>query len=855
VRATAIDAAGGVWVCGLGGASWQDPKSLAWKSYGEADGLLSVAVQAVAVAHDGDVWFGTSIGASRFDPRSGAFKSYTVADGLSDNDVRAVATTSNGDVWFGTARGASRFDPRSGKFQSYRPLEGKSSAVQVVAEATDGGIWLHGARLLEPKSGKFAAPPEPLASAAVRGIAQVRAGAVWFATGAGAILLDQDARSVEGFAAPAGPVDADIRALAAGPSGKVWFATAGGVALFEPESRRWRSFSAEAGLADDDVTAIAIDPVGSVWFGTRSGVSRFDAGTGAWRIWSHADGLVDNRVSAVAPGPTGKVWVGTRRGLSIVEPVGGLVSSLANQDELMRKTIKSIAFDATGATWFGTTSGVSRMAPGARSAAAPDRLLALLANDAAGRVWAGMLGEVLALDPVSQTWSSIKDPDFTGSVLTPLLAFAIGPTGQAWFGTIDGARYFEPAKSAWRSLAPSDGLVNGHVDAVAFEPTGAVWLGTPGGASRFDPLTNGWQTLTSADGLAADDVGAIAVEPAGAVWFGTTAGVTRFDSKSGSMHTFRRDFRAPNDTHPLLASTGTRTLVGRGGRLSIMSGSELRTLEPVPPGARAIAVAPGPTDDSFWIGTELGGLTLRGGVREQQLVSKAGLPDMTVRCLSTLTGAPQNLVWVGTDAGVALVERGAPGLRVVRQAPQTLPRQRADAIQAVGPGQAYVAFNGRAPKAGTPPSQTELWYIDGERATSLSPPPDEQANWAASPIAGLSWSAQSRRLWVGSSSGLFVADDHGLRRATANAVELRLPISAITVQNVRTEPGRELVWIGLDARAATAARLLRFDPARGELLSIAGLPAGKRFEALSLSPAREIVVMVDGKLARGRLKP
>jgi ligand-binding sensor domain-containing protein len=854
VRAIAVDAAGGVWIGGLGGVSRQDPKTLAWKSYGEADGLISIGVQAVAVARDG-VWVGTIGGVSHFDLKSGAFESYTAADGLADNEVRAIAIASNGDVWFGTMHGASRFDSKSGKFRSYRPVGGKSAAVRAIAVGSDERVWLgtaHGVTLLDPKSGKVATPPVPLASADVRAIVETGSGGVWFATAVGTSLLDKNAK-LETFAAPAGIVDSDVRALAAEPGGKIWFATAGGAALFEPESQRWRAFSAEAGLADDDVTAIAVDSARNVWFGTSGGVSLFDNSTGAWQIWSHASGLVDNQVRVVAPGPAGAIWVGTRRGVSVIEPTSGLVSNLAGQERLAGRDVKSIAFDAAGATWLGTTAGAIRIRPHADPASAQPWLPVHLATDTSGRVWSANSGELRSLDPTSQTWSSFEDPHAVGVMPLPLLAFAISPTGQAWLGTSDGARTFDPTKSTWRSFERSDGLINEHVRAIAFEPAGAVWLGTPGGASRFDPQTNGWQTLTSADGLAADDVAAIAVEPTGVVWFGTSSGVTRFDPKSASTHTFQRAFRDSNDAHPLLASTGANTLIGRDGRLSMLSGSDWRALGPLPAGAPAIGVAPGPSDGAFWVGTELGGLTLRGGTQDEQLVSKAGLPDMTVCCVSTVPGGAGKLVWVGTAGGVALVEINATGLRVVRQAPHALPTRRAAAIEAGGSERAYVAFDAVAAKAGAPPLPTELWSIDGQRASLVSPAPDAQAHWSASQISGLSWSPASKRLWVGTRSGLCVADDHGLRRATANGVDLRLPISAIAVQNVGNEPGRELVWLGVDAGEVTAARLLRFDPPRGELISIAGVPSGKRFEALSLSPAGELVVMVDGKLARGQV--
>jgi hypothetical protein len=101
---------------------------------------------------------------------------------------------------------------------------------------------------------------------------------------------------------------------------------------------------------------------------------------------------------------------------------------------------------------------------------------------------------------------------------------------------------------------------------------------------------------------------------------------------------------------------------------------------------------------------------------------------------------------------------------------------------------------------------------------------------------------------------LFIADDRGLRRAASNGVEPRLPISAIAVQRAPAGTSSELIWLGVDAQQTTAARLLRFDPVRGELASIAGVPNGKRFEALSLSSKGELVVMVDGKLARGEVQ-
>ncbi|MDX1547495.1 MAG: two-component regulator propeller domain-containing protein, partial [Rhodothermales bacterium] len=161
----------------------------------------------------------------------------------------------------------------------------------------------------------------------------------------------------------------------------------------------FRTLTIDDGLAQSQATTLYQDSRGYLWIGTYAGgLSRFDGHQ--FVQYSRRHGLPSSHIRAVVEDRHGTLWVGTARGAARLEgatvrpvPLGG-----AEAD------VYALVEDRDGTLWFGTDRGLfrlrgaSRGAPPRQDAPTPERIapgvlpsepVYALAEDAAGRLWAG----------------------------------------------------------------------------------------------------------------------------------------------------------------------------------------------------------------------------------------------------------------------------------------------------------------------------------------------------------------------------------------------------------------------------------------------------------------------------------
>ena len=648
-----------------------------WTSYTNGNYVRALALQG------NTLWAGGLGGLVRWDPETGGYVKYTARDGLPDNQVNSIALGADGALWVGVGTwngGLTVY--QGGRWTTYTTVQGLvSDFVLCVAVDVQGRTWVgtvRGVSVLDdhgtPHDSRDDAwlsfrGSDGLVNEGVMAIAFDTAGRKWFATSGGLSVLDDKGTPEKGddvwtsFTSADGLGHNEVRALLVGRGGLKWCVTRTDVSLLDdggtPHDKRddrWTHFTTADGLIANDGRAIAEDGTGLIWFGTTAGLSVFDdAGTphdkfdDRWTSFSQADGMVDEDVRALAATPN---WA----------YVGG-------NGSVQRLDHRGTPHDKTGDLW-------SRWVT---ADALPNNNVTALATEGAGLVWVGTDTYLAAFD--GSTWTNVARatvrcivPDRNGVkwVAAGSTVLALGDKGTPHQTGDDVATQFTSA----------DGLVAGGPEAIAIDAAGRKWVGAGQGVSVLsdngtphDKSDDTWTSFTSADGMAGNWVHAVAVDGPNRVWFAhETNGVSVLDHK-GTPHDKSDDVwtRFSKADGPISDSVYS-ILVDAAGRKWFGGCEGLQVLSDGGTNAKADDVwttfSVGSCNQGLafdargwkWLATGWEGVAaLHDGGTPHDRTNDVwveyrvgqGLVDDRAQCIAV---SPSNVVWVGTDGGLARFE-------------------------------------------------------------------------------------------------------------------------------------------------------------------------------------------------------
>jgi len=181
---------------------------------------------------------------------------------------------------------------------------------------------------------------------------------------------------------------------------------------------------------------------------------------------------------------------------------------------------------------------------------------------------------------------------------------------------------YDQASFAFRVFTDAQGLPQNTVHAIALDTLGRLWIGTQDGAAFYDGRQ--WHTVDMPSRIQSNFVRAILAASDGSLWFGTRAGGL-FRLQDGQW-------------------SDAKTLCARAEctRINALAETTSATGAPV-----------------IWAGTYGGGV---GRLRDGQwtVFSKEhGLPSNRIWALLAEEGGAGTTVWVGTEAGLAVLRPGS----------------------------------------------------------------------------------------------------------------------------------------------------------------------------------------------------
>ncbi len=448
-------------------------------------------VRAILEDDGGALWVGTSGGGlNRLDPATGRCERFrhdpNVGSSLAHDQVRALLQDADGRLWVGTSGGLDLVDRGHRTFAHYRqdptnPASLADDHVLSLAQDRGGVLWvgtrLGGVHKWNPLSWQFGhVAPDPgnpagLGSGHVTSFSEDRAGRLWIGTfDAGLYVMDRTTSDMTAYRhdpRKKGSLGSDrVMALWHDHHGDLWIGTLdAGLDRFRAGSGVFVHYRSDAkrpdGLGANGVTSILEDREGRLWFGTYGGgLETIDLETG--RFTHHRfdpknpSSLSGDQVSSLAEAADGRLWVGTmEKGINLFDPRTGRFARHeprpGDPGSLPTGVVHTLFVDAAGGLWVGTHGGLSHLPPDGQSFETfttrdglPSDVVYGVRSDHQGRLWLSTNNGLSCFDPRDRQFTNYGVSDGLQSAEFNFGAWHQSPSGELFFGGVNGFNAFVP---------------------------------------------------------------------------------------------------------------------------------------------------------------------------------------------------------------------------------------------------------------------------------------------------------------------------------------------------------------------------------------------------------------------------
>ncbi len=558
VRALFEDSSGALWIGTLSGLNRFDPSSGSFERFRHRDSdpasLSDDRVLSIA-EHAGALWVGTESGLHRLAAGGAGFVRFahdpSDPESLSHDRVRALFEDREQRLWAGTDGGLNLLASGAGadhlRFVRYRhdaadPSSLSSDRVTVIAQDEGGVVWVGtqggGVDKFDPRTWAFAhykvdpSGPGGLSGNAVFAFSEDADGRLWIGTLGGLDVLergqggaaDRFVRYRHDPADPSSLPDDRVSVLLHDREGYLWAGVLGhGLSRLDPRTGAFEHFRPDpdrpGSLGASVVTSLYEDREGTVWAGTfDAGVARFERESATFVHYRHdparPSSLADDQVNAFAEHAGGDLWVGTHDGgLNRLDRRTGTFRHIRHDPDrpssLSSDTVYALHVDAAGVLWVGTSSGLDQLESLGETAAfrhyferdgLPSDVVWGIQSDARGRLWLSTNDGLARFDPATGAFKSFNRSHGLQSNEFNFNAHYRSPSGELFFGGVNGFNAFFPEE-----IEP-----NPHVPPVVL--TSFSKVGRPVAFDRplheVDEIALGWRDYFFSFELAALDLAA-----------------------------------------------------------------------------------------------------------------------------------------------------------------------------------------------------------------------------------------------------------------------------------------------------------------------------------------------------------
>lgn len=571
------------------------------------------------------------------------FKTYTVKDGLLSNNVGAICQDSWGNMWFGTTDGISIFDGKS--FRNFTIQNGlpKNSIMQLFEDRLHAGaMWiLAGGHVVRFADGKFTTYGPQVG--AVNCIFQDHAGAIWWGTNIGVMILEGE--KITQFHSDM--LDTNIVTVAETSDGVMWFGADKYIVSYSPRTGAYQKIGTHG------------SPEGIIWsmFPGRDG-NLYVGLDGGSMLQLRTDRIVHERshlpaTTWLAQDDKDNLWSGGYTGIQRI-PMSHFadapVIAYTVENGLPENTTRSIFVDREDNLWVGgRDKGVSKLSE--------------------RNVYRFSAGEIAA-------WAISHDITFASSdAQNHIWLLADNMCGEYWQDQYGAWHVHRHALA--RSQAAADALLSLTCDA-----RGRLWVqcgGWPGRFECYDILPARADTTPSTlqrsasvdlwDELHGYNSLQFIVDDASEIWqsFGQL-GIVKISPASAKHVMSIHGEKEGVPTQYIRALARDRLGNIWGGGLS--SGVVKLPRDTLRESVKRFGTEEGLPDQSVWclmedkagnvlVGTANGGLGIIEGGKVRTISAKNGLPSNSVQCMAEDSSGR---LWLGTSIG--MVYEDSPGSKI-----------------------------------------------------------------------------------------------------------------------------------------------------------------------------------------------
>jgi ligand-binding sensor domain-containing protein/signal transduction histidine kinase len=540
-------------------------------------------------------------------------------------------------------------------------------------------------------------PENGLSHPSVYGIAQDRAGFLWFTTQDGVSRYDGYRFKVFQHDPnnPASLAENDSSPMVVDDDGSIWIGTwGGGLDRFDPATETFQHFRKHANdprsLKDDRIQVLLRDHRGAIWVGTFSGgLSRLDRASGTFATFvrtADEHSLSDNRIWSIAEDASGAIWVGTENGLNRLDPRTNVVERIPLTGSTAGQAIIRVLTFDRGALWIGTQAGLDRLDVATRTlrhfqhdpnderSISSDSISVVL-RDQRGTLWMATKDHGLnRYDEQSGTFTRFThDPARSESISADdVRALLEDHSHNLWIATRGGGvdkLDLKESKFTRFIIEETDpaALHGMRVQTIYEDRNGWLWIGTTEELHRLDPITSSFirykHDPAKSRSIPDRAVQAITEDREGNLWLGFwSGGFCRFDPTVGEcVEHYGYD---PQALHRSSNDTITAMITARNGVFWIASNRGLKRFDPQTKNEtlfRHDPQQPGTLSDDYvtalyedasgilWIGTDNGGLNRLDPQQRTFTQPATGVVGNRIRCIEPDGSGG---LWLATTSGL-----------------------------------------------------------------------------------------------------------------------------------------------------------------------------------------------------------
>lgn len=495
VQSIYLDSKDRLWVGTTKGLDRLDPQSGKFIHYHlidpkDPENTGVNVIQSIYQDRQGILWLSTSGGVSRFDPEKENFTLFqhnpNELHSLADDKVNSIYQDRAGDLWIGMDNGLDLFNQQDGTFQHYKkdltdPYSLSDNTIFSIYEDRSGVVWFGtfggGVNKFDWERIKFshykADPnnPNSLSDNSIFAIYEDRDGILWIGTYQGGLnrfdrltgkfthyLNDpNDSNTI---------INNEIYAIYQDRDGSLWIGTCGGLDKYEPKEGRFvhytYSLNNPKSLSNNMILAIYQDREGKLWVGTQDGgLNQFDPSSGEFtryqNVSDNPDTISQNAISAIIEDQAGQLWIGTfNAGLNRFDRQKNAFIHYYNDSSkpqsLSNNSVLSMYQDREGALWVATGGGgLNKYDPATDSFThfsqkdgLPNDVIYGILEDKQGNLWLSTNKGVSKFSPTTKSFKNYDISDGLQSNEFNMGAYFQSPSGEMFFGGVNGFNAFYP---------------------------------------------------------------------------------------------------------------------------------------------------------------------------------------------------------------------------------------------------------------------------------------------------------------------------------------------------------------------------------------------------------------------------